>query len=624
MIPDTVVQQVRDRADIVDLLSEYLQLKRAGKDFKALCPFHTEKTPSFYVVPAKGFYNCFGCGESGDIFTFLMKRQGLGFTDAVRVIAARVGVEIPEEEAARRQEEAHRAVYEAVAFAADYYRRQLAGPKGEKARRYLKDRGIDDAAVERFQIGYAPNEWRGLREAAHKHGIEDAVLDEAGLIKKSEKSDEPYDRLRDRVIFPTTDLGGRIVAFGGRVLGPASEGAPKYLNSPETPIYHKGRLLYGIHWARAAIRREEVALVVEGYLDYVSLASRGVENVVAGLGTAMTAEQAQLLSRYADKVLLLYDSDAAGLRATFRTADALLREGVHPLVVTLPPGEDPDSVVRKGGAAALKPYLDDAVDVLERKLLILEQRGYFADIEGIRKAIDGLLPTLRAAQDAALKDIYIARVAERTGVRRETLAAEADATPREAQAPTPFRPSSGSPERGPDRQGHGGRRGAPPGRGRALPGSAGQRKILLVLLRDASRIAEMAAELQPDDFSDPGYRNLFDVLSAHGSLPEGDPAEAGIDEAGVERLSELMSEREEITDADRILADSIADVRVERRYRRMRELDELIPLALERGEPDTASTLMAEKSQLARANQGVGQGLEAHMRRRSRPGQKPE
>ncbi|MGH7507309.1 MAG: DNA primase, partial [Longimicrobiales bacterium] len=424
MIGDALIEEVRARADIVELIGEQIPLKRAGKEFKALCPFHNEKTPSFYVVPAKGFYKCFGCGESGDVFTFLMKRGGLGFLDAVRQVATRVGVEIPDAGPERREDEPNRALYEVVAFAADHFQHELWDePGGERARRYLEHRDIARDAAERFQLGFAPDEWRRLREAAHRHGIEDVILLAAGLIKEPDRGDEPYDRFRDRIIFPIAEVSGRTVAFGGRALS-RSDGAPKYLNSPETPVYHKGAILYGLNWSKTAIRREGSALVVEGYMDYVSLAARGAEHVVAGMGTALTPEQANLIGRYTARAYLLYDSDVAGLRATFRTADALLRAGVHPLVVSLPEGEDPDSLVRKGGAAALASHVETAQDVLERKLGMLEERGFFGGIEGSRRALDRLLPTLRAVIDPALRDIYVGRVAERTGVRRETLEAE--------------------------------------------------------------------------------------------------------------------------------------------------------------------------------------------------------
>ena len=609
MIPDDVVQQVRDRADIVEAIGEVLPLKRAGKEFKALCPFHQEKTPSFYVVPAKGFYKCFGCGESGDVFSFLMKRQGLSFTEAVRQIAGRVGVEIPESGTARRQDEEYRPLLEAVAFAADFYARQLVEtPQGERARKYLTGRGIDEKAIERFRIGYAPADWRALREAAHRHGIGDEVLLEAGLTKESERGGEPYDRFRDRVIFPIPDIGGRLVAFGGRVLGAATEGAPKYLNSPESPIYHKGRLLYGVYWAKGAIRREEAALVVEGYMDYVSLAAHGVENVVAGLGTAMTVEQAALLARYADKALLLYDSDTAGLRATFRSADALLREGVHPLVVTLPEGEDPDSVVRKGGAPALKQYLDDASDVLERKLRILQERGYFDDIEGVRGALDRLLPTLRSVTDPALRDIYIARVAERTGIRRETLLTEVEAAPR------------GRPEPPPEEAPHARRIDRPVAqRRRREPGESGERKLLMLLLRDNARIAAAVEVLEADHFGDAGYRELFQRLAA-GVDPRAVAGE--LSEAAAARLEELLAEREELAEADAIFADSVRDIRFERGYRRMDQLERLIEVAQMQGDLETAMTLIAEKAALVREYRGVAHGVERAMRKRGRLGRR--
>jgi len=424
MIPDDVVDEVRARADIVEVIGEHVALKRAGKDFKARCPFHEERTPSFYVVPSKGFYKCFGCNESGDVFTFLMKRLGLSFVDAVKYVAERAGVEIRE---VSRQggEDPYRHLYEANSFAQEFFEKSLWDEKtGKGARAYLKGRGIGRETAERFSLGYAPDEWRALREGSAVHGIDDAVLLEVGLLIQREEGKEPYDRFRNRVIFPIESTSGRVLAFGGRVLGKGGKGMPKYLNSPESPVYHKGEVLYGLSWAKNAIRREEGALVVEGYMDAVSLTAGGIENVVAPLGTAMTEAQARLLARYCTRAFLLFDSDPAGLKATFRAGDVLLAAGLHPAVVTLPPGEDPDTIVRKEGPEAVREYLSQAVDVLDRKLQILEERDYFSSIERTRGAVDRLLPTLRAAKDPALRDIYVAKVAERTGVRRETLNAE--------------------------------------------------------------------------------------------------------------------------------------------------------------------------------------------------------
>ena len=543
MIPEPIIDEVRARADIVEVVGEQISLKRAGKDFRALCPFHHEKTPSFYVVPAKGFYKCFGCGESGDVFSFLMKRGGLTFQDAVRELAGKVGVDIPETRRADG-EEPHRKVYEAIAFAAEYFCEQLWDEKaGERARRYLDGRGIGEDVARRFGLGYALDDWRKLREAAHRHGIEDAVLLEAGLIKESERGEEPYDRFRDRLIFPIAELGGRVVAFGGRILRP-SEKAPKYLNSPETPVYHKGRMLYGLNWSRGGIRREGAALVVEGYMDYVSLAARGIGHVVAALGTAMTEEQANLVARYAGKAYLLYDSDEAGLRATFRTADALLRAGVHPLVVTLPPGEDPDSIARQGGADALLPYLHDAVDVMERKLAMLAERGLLEDTVGRRRALDRLLPTIRATVDPSLRDIYISRIAERTGVRRETLEHEAS----RARA-APIEPGPAPPR--------------PTPRGRAASARpdefASERLLIKLLLRDAARVPLAGAVLEGTTLHEPRYRAIFEGLVSGVAVAEL-PAKLGA--ASGEVLAQLQQEANEITDADRTFADTVADIRV--------------------------------------------------------------
>jgi DNA primase len=576
MIPDRVVEEVRDRADIVEVIGELVSLKRSGKEFKALCPFHNEKTPSFYVVPGKGFYKCFGCGESGDVFSFLMTQAGLSFNEAVEKLASRFGVEIPREEA-RPEDDALKPFREAVAFAADFYERMLRDEEvGRSARRYLEERGITMEAADRFRLGYAPDEWRSLRAAAHPHGFEDDVLETAGLIKRSEKMPEPYDRLRDRLVFPITDVRGRVIGFGGRLMTGDAVG-PKYLNSPETPLYHKGSELYGLHWAKGAIRREESALVVEGYMDYVSLAARGVENVVAALGTAMTAEQAQLVTRYAGQILLLYDSDAAGLRATFRSGDEILRAGGHPMVVTLPPGEDPDSVARKGGREALTPFLDDAVDVLERKLQILEERDYFEDVEGIRKALDGLLPTLRAARDATLRDIYVDRVAKRTGVKVETLETEIRAT-----TPSPQRAISQRVEP----------KAAP------APADSAERLLLLLLVRDPRRLQQITELVRPEDLRGATNRALFGALVAH--VEAGGTEVEQLDAPGGARalLEELLGEKTEVSDPDRNFWEQVGQIRLRSQLDRWEELNELLKRAEEPDRMSLYKELTALKAEL--------------------------
>jgi DNA primase len=557
MIPDDVVDEVRARADIVDVIGELVPLKKSGREYKANCPFHEERTPSFYVVPDKGFYKCFGCGKSGDVFSFVMERQGMDFVEAVKHVAARSGMEVREVGRGREEDDPHRPLYEVNAFARDWFRKQLLDEKiGERARAYLRARGVGPEVAERYGLGYAPDEWRGLRDAAAKHGLDDAKLLEVGLLAKSEKGNEPYDRLRDRVVFPIEGLSERVIGFGGRVLRADAKDAPKYLNSPETPVFQKGQNLYGLSWARHAIRKEERALIVEGYMDVVSLAARGFENVVAPLGTALTRDQARLLSRYCSRVLLLFDSDAAGLKATFRAGDVLLEEGMHAGVVTLPQGEDPDTVVRKEGPDALRKYMDDALDILDRKLQILEEKSFFSSIERTREAVDRLLPTLRAASDPALRDIYVDKVAKRTGVRRETLEAEMKKARRRSAADPAATPTP--PVRAPNPQ--------------PTQGHGAERKLLMLMLRGVEWVERAGEVVAAEDFDDPHHRAIFLALLDD---PEMRTPPSAMDLVASRRLEEILADREELDRGIEVFTDAVRRMRVSGLNRRIEGLGRL-------------------------------------------------
>jgi len=579
MIPDDVVEEVRARADIVDIIGELVPLRKAGREYKANCPFHEERTPSFYVVPEKGFYKCFGCGKSGDVFGFVMERLGLDFVEAVKHVAGRCGVEVREVSRQREEEDPHRALYELNAFARDWFRERLLDPAtGAAAQAYLEGRGIQADTAERFGLGWAPDEWRALRDAAAKHGLDEDLMVEVGLLARRERDNEAYDRFRGRIIFPIEGVSGKVIAFGGRIVEADRKDAPKYLNSPETPIYHKGKNLYGLSWARHSIRREESAVVVEGYMDVVSLAAHGFENVVAPLGTAMTPEQAKLLGRYAQRIFLLFDSDPAGLKATFRAGDVLLEEGLHPAVVTLPPGEDPDTMVRNRGDAALRAHLDDAVDVLDRKLQILQEKDFFSSIERIRSAVDRLLPTIRAAADPALRDIYVAKVADRTGVRRETLEAEL----RKAASPS-FRAARVDPSP------------PPPARpSPRLPRLGAERTLLLLMTKNADYVERVSEHVGSEDFVDPAYRAIFVALLDE---PELRAPPSSMDPVAAQRLQEILDDPEEIGHAGRVFDDAVARVRVATLSRRLQELDRRIEQAADEG---AKMALMEEKSRLSR------------------------
>ena len=370
MIPEEIIEQVRESADVIGIISESVELKRTGADWRGPCPFHGGKNRNFAVIPKKGLFYCYKCHEAGDVFSYLMKRFGMDYPTAVRDVARRSGIVIPER-AAQAGPDPNEPLYGAVSAAHDWFVRQLAElPEARTARDYLAERAITPEQTAELMLGYAPRGSAGL-EAMRTLGIGEPVLLKAGLAARREDG-SVVPRFRGRLIFPIHDQRGRIVAFGGRLLGP---GEPKYLNSPESDIFRKGRTLYNLHAARHAIRREDSAILVEGYSDVIRLVLAGVENVVAPLGTALTHEQAALIKRFAPAATLLYDSDQAGLKATFRAGDELLRHDVRVKVATMPPGEDPDSLVRKGGLAALQPILADAVDVLGAEITAARARA---------------------------------------------------------------------------------------------------------------------------------------------------------------------------------------------------------------------------------------------------------
>ena len=580
MIPDDVVEEVRARADIVGVIGEFVQLKKAGKEFRGLSPFKKEKTPSFYVIPAKAFFHDFSSGESGDVFSFLMKHQGMSFVDAVKYVGARSGVDVREVKRGKgRGDDPWRPYYEASAHANAFFQERLWEWKGgEAARSYLEGRGIEREAGERFGLGYAPDEWGAFREAASVHGLDEGILLELGLLKKSEKGRDPYDAFRNRIVFPIESVTGRVLAFGGRLLGKEGKGAPKYLNSPESPIFHKGEVLYGLSWARNHIRRDASVMVVEGFMDVVSLAAAGIRNVVAPLGTSLTESHARLLKRYTTQVRILFDSDPAGLRATFRAADTLLGQGLHASVVTLPDGEDPDSVARSGGAEAVRGFVAQAVDVLDRKIAILEERGYFDSIEKTRRALDRLLPTLRVARDARLRDIYVTRVAERTGVQRETLTQELLAAP--------VRPR---------------RVGTAPPRRRPAPrfrGLGAERTLVLLLINHREWIEKSAERVGPSDLEDDANRVIFEALIADPelvALPEGTRPEA------VDRFEELNADPETLADPARVFDDTVAKIEGNRISRRLDALEAEI-----RGSgPGEQRRLIRDKENLMKERQAL-------------------
>ena len=590
MIADELVEQIRAQADLVQIVSEHVTLRRSGRTYRGPCPLHGGEGPNFSVDAEKGLFKCFVCGEGGDVFGFPMKLLGMDFVDAVRYVGDRTGIHVPERTVAP-EDDPYRDLREALAFAVDWFQRQLWDERhGEAAKDYLlRRRGLPEEAVRRFGLGFAPDTWRAFREAAAVHELDEGALLRAGLIKESERAREPFDLFRGRLMFPIYDLRGRPIAFGGRAMS-AGDDVPKYINSPDTPIFHKGKIVYGLNWSRNTIRREELVMVVEGFMDLVSLVARGVENVAAPLGTSLTDQQARLMSRYAKKALLLYDSDKAGLRATFRAADELLRAGVHPSVATLPANEDPDSIVRNGGAGALAEYTDAALDVMDRKIQILEQRGYLDSIEGKRRAVDALLPTIRATTDDALRDIYLDRAAAVTGVQRATLQRE-------------LRRS------GARKRKEGAARAQEQPRTPDLPRLGPERKLLLLLVRDRTLVPQVGEDIGPEDFTTSEYREIYRALVS--SLGSESDAEEPLDWAEglppelFEHVRELAADPEELTNPGGVLEEVVARIRGRKLERRMSDLMTEILVA----EPGAQVELASKIQKLRRERTALGSAV---------------
>ena len=359
-IPDAKIEEVRAAIDLVDIVGDYVQLKRSGSRYKGLCPFHDEKTPSFSVDPDKNLYHCFGCKAGGDAFRFLQDIEGVGFLESVRMLAQRYGIALPEADADPEAATEREAILNALRFAARFFYHHLTQTDaGRPALDYLLDRGLKPNTIKRFGLGYAPDAWDRLLKAAQQKPISADLLEQAGLVVPRKSGEGHYDRYRNRVIFPIFSHIGKVLGFAGRILDDTTD-QPKYINSPETQVYHKSEVLYGLHQAKRAIRQRDEVLLVEGYTDVLSLHQAGHANAVASSGTALTEEQVSMLGRYAKRVLLLYDADEAGTQAAIRGMERVLEQGFGAYVVELPAGDDPDSFVRREGAEAFAAHVDDA------------------------------------------------------------------------------------------------------------------------------------------------------------------------------------------------------------------------------------------------------------------------
>lgn len=530
----TAIDEIRNRISIVETVSEYVTLKKAGDTYKALCPFHTEKTPSFVVNDDRGYFKCFGCNESGDVFSFLMKITGQTFPEVLSDLGRRTGVEVRSD---RKGGELSSQIHQINSTASAIYQKNLASPAGEHARNYLAKRGINPEMIAEFGVGLSLPEFRNLHQPLSKKFSNEAVA-ASGLFRQN-KNGNWYDLFRDRIIFPIRDNRGRIVAFGGRLYRDDAEG-PKYINSPETEVYTKGKHIFGLDLGREACRRADSAVLVEGYTDVIVAHKHGFRNVVAALGTALTPDQVGLLKRFVSEIILAYDSDAAGRKAALRGIDIALDKGLRVRIATMPDNQDPADALEAGGAGKFERAMADAKDFLEHRIAEALQRAH-SPLERAHEARE-LLESLKGLTDRIARASIIKVISERFGVSEDELLSSAQELIREAPA-----------------------KAANPGRGSST--SLDPELSLLKLVLEEERIRKMARnELAPEDFSKPVRQEVFRAILDADETGHNLRGDLGgrVDELGCKLLAHIATAELGGQDRERLYRDFVKTVKVRR------------------------------------------------------------
>jgi len=551
-----VKEEILQRVDILDLVSEYVDLKKAGRRYKGLCPFHPEKTPSFHVDKEKQFFYCFGCHTGGDAFTFLMKKEGITFTEAMEHLARRCGITIPA--AKGNKGDAHpsekQQIFAINKQAQRYFERRLWS--GKSGIEYLRSRGMEDDLIKRFGLGYAIDSWDGLFSDLKKQFSAQMLL-MAGLICPRQNGTGFYDRFRNRVIFPIHNMFGDICGFGGRSIDAADEG-PKYLNSPETPAYSKGQILYGFHFAREAIRQTGKAIVVEGYMDLLTLHQAGFTNVVATLGTAMTVHHVRVLKRYTSEVILVFDSDAAGMKAAQRGTEIFCEEGINAKVATLPSGRDPDSLVRESGREGFARAVDQAQPIID---FLLKSHGLLEGevvAQDRSEKIDRIIYFIARMRNPLERDGSIRYTAQRLGISEEAMKERL----RQVQGPTKgrqIRPSSRPQDF------------SPPSRRDCV-----ERLFIKLAFELGDPSSTILQNVDVSDFRNPDLRELAGMILDH--WRQGIPVEprAFLMEVDSERKKDLISQvmigAEAFEDTEQAIQDFLKRLRQGRIYEQLNDI----------------------------------------------------
>lgn len=444
-LPEEKIDEIRRTADIVDIISDYVRLVPSGRNYKAISPFNpSEKTPSFYVSPDKQIYKCFSTGKGGNVFTFIQEMEKLPFIDAVKWVAKKVGIDLSQyERKSNQQEDKQSEDYDLMAWVAKWFHTNLNTKEGKIGLDYFLNRGLLKETISRFGLGYAVDAWNRLCDEATKEGKSLTLLEEFGLIARSEKSEKYYDVFRNRVMFPIFSPAGKVIAFAGRLLT-EEKNSPKYINSPETKLYRKSEVLYAFNFARDEIRKKDEAILVEGYMDVISLHQAGIKNAVASSGTSLTPEQVRLIGRLTKNILFIYDGDSAGIKAMMRGIDLILEQGLTPNVLFLPNNEDPDSYVQKvGGDEFLKYARAHKTSFLDFKLEVLKNADGFSNDEQTKTSVRDLVSTIAKVRDELAREVYLKSLAQKLDLSLSTLQRELQKalgreTPKRLATPKPL------------------------------------------------------------------------------------------------------------------------------------------------------------------------------------------
>lgn len=525
-ISDQVLRRILAETDIVELVSSYFPLKKAGRNYKALCPFHAEKTPSFMVSREKQLFKCFGCQKGGNAFHFLMAKDKLSFQEAVATLAQKAGIALPERRVSRRDEQRTEKMFAAVSFAVAYFREQLKKPGGEAALKYLRERGVAEPTQEKFCLGYAPNAWDSLLNRASS-GFSPSLLEQVGLVVPRENSPGYYDRFRNRVMFPIFDPRGRAIGFSGRVVPcPEQEDeSPKYINSPESPLFNKSEVLYGLNFSRNEISKQNRAIVCEGHMDLITIDQAGFGNAVAAQGTSFTHSQARLLKRYCSEVIFAFDSDSAGQDATLRSFEPLMEVELDVRVAVVPPGYDPDLFIRQKGAEEFKKLIEGAVELVDFQYDVLKKKHDEGTLAGRRAIAGQMLLSANKSPSAIVRETWIQKIAGLLRIAEAALRAEIR---RIRGGFRPFSPSGPGPDSRTEV--------------RENFAEVEREKSLIGYMLSNQKVRSLVAErLTAEDFRDPVCRRLAEaILSLHRQGKEVE-AETLLGTADEPREAEMIS-----------------------------------------------------------------------------------